>query len=218
MWKMLRPEIRFWSEPSRRNIFTLPSYLLERKPYSLLAISWKRHFVISAGKILAIMTKKKKRLLCCNAKTSWLEFCGVGLLFQCQEVGMSHKRARSSLKKREILFKTTTKLFQSSVERRTWCDNCICKTEISVWTWEFQSLILTKPWRGGLARIHRRSPQAPLMQHFRTSNCFTQSLAWIRWDGKWSSEVEIKTKLAPLLSDVTACLPRNWKVTAPPVF
>lgn len=162
--------------------------------------------------------KKKKRLLCCNAKTSWLEFCGVGLLFQCQEVGMSHKRARSSLKKREILFKTTTKLFQSSVERRTWCDNCICKTEISVWTWEFQSLILTKPWRGGLARIHRRSPQAPLMQHFRTSNCFTQSLAWIRWDGKWSSEVEIKTKLAPLLSDVTACLPRNWKVTAPPVF
>lgn len=218
MWKMLRPEIRFWSEPSRRNIFTLPSYLLERKPYSLLAISWKRHFDISVGKILAIMTKKKKRLLCCNAKTSWLEFCGVGLLFQCQEAGMSHKRARSSLKKREILFKTTTKLFQSSVERRTWCDNCICKTEISVWTWEFQSLILTKPWHGGLARIHRRSPQAPLMQHFRTSNCFTQSLAWIRWDGKWSSEVEIKRNLAPLLSDVTACLPRNWKVTAPPVF
>lgn len=146
------------------------------------------------------MTKKKrkKRILCSNVKTSWQEFCGIGLLFQYQEIGMSHKRTRSSLKKREILFKTTTtKLFQSSVARRTWCDNCISKREISRWKREFQSLIVTKPWCGGLGRIHRKS-QAPLMQHFQTSNCFTQSLAWIRWDGKWfPSEVEIKMNLHP---------------------
>lgn len=149
MWNVLRPEVGFWSEPSRRNVFTLPSYLLERKPYSLLEISWERHFIISVSKILAIMSNHNKEknpvLRCKHLDENSVELGGY---FGVSRMDWATKGQEALLRKEKLSLKRQKKLFQSSVARNTWCDKCISKREISVWAREFQGLShQTTTWR-----------------------------------------------------------------------
>lgn len=65
---------------------------------------------------------------------------------------------------------------------------------------------VTKPWWSWDRRQRSWEPQMQQHEFSKILNCFTQSLAWTRWDGKWFSvEAEVKNNCG---TPSSRC---NWK-------